>query len=81
MSQPAYQLKGIMVVKGKTTPKGKSSAKGQTKGQVKGLSMQTKEGAHVSLSNTSVLAHLPVEPVVVSLPAGYSMMKGHVDSP
>ena len=37
MSPPAYQLKGLVVVKGKTTPKGKSSVKGKTKGQVKGL--------------------------------------------
>ena len=61
MSPPAHQLKGPVVVNGKTAPKGKTSAKGQTKGQVKCLMVQSKEKAYESLSDTSVPTPLPVQ--------------------
>ena len=73
MSPPASQLKELVVVKGKTTPKGKSYVKGQTMRQVKGITMQSKVKVHVSLSNTGVPTPLPVQLVVVSPPAGTSM--------
>ena len=59
MSLPAYQLRGLVAVKGK---------RGQTKGQVKGLMTQSDKGC-ASLSDTSVPTPLPVQLVVVSLPA------------
>ena len=55
--------------------------KAQTKGQVKGLTIQSQAKTHETLGNTSVPTPLPVQFVLMFPPAGTNMMVRLVASP